>query len=177
MNSSSASIRIVCGLLVAGLCLLVFGCASTPKAKSYTIKIELDQALAGSSIQVDLIGANAVSDLPKWQSYSVSEYWQPGNAMRRNADKVVVAFGQGKNNIQFFDTKNPAWARWIAAGAMHLVVMVDLPGVGEDLAGSADPRRLILPLDAGQWPGNVTTVELLVQESGVRLLTPTKPAR
>jgi len=50
---------------------------------------------------------------------------------------------------------------------------VDLPGVDADKAGNADPRRLILPLDAGQWK-DPSAIEILIQESGARLLTPKK---
>jgi hypothetical protein len=160
-------------LVSAGLVgLLLAGCSSAPEPHNYDLRIELDPSLAGSSIQMDLIGANAVSDLPKWQSYSVTEYWQPGNVMRHDADKAVVQFGQGKPNVQVFASTDPAWNRWLTTGALYLVVLVDLPGISSDREGNADPRRLILPLDRAEWPGGVNTIALKVQESGIRLLTP-----
>ncbi len=159
---------------IAGVGLLLVGCASQPKARSYGLRVELDPALAGSTIQVDIIGANDVADLPKWQTYSVTSYWQPGNPMRRNADKATLEFGLGKNTVQTFDSDDPRWKRWIDSGALHLVILADLPGVPEDQPGNADPRRLILPLDAHQWPRGVSTVELRIQESGIKLLTPMK---
>ena len=155
--------------------LFLAGCESKPKARAYSIKVELDSMLAGSSIQVDLIGANELSDLPKWQTYSVSEYWKPGNAMRRNADKTVLEFGPGKPTTYVFAANDPAWNRWLGAGAMYLVVMVDLPQLSDDMAGNADPRRLIVPLDTRKWPKDAATLDLFVQESGVRLLTPMNP--
>lgn len=148
------------------------GCASAPKARIFNLRIELGPALAGSSIQLDLVGANSVSDLPKWQTYSVSDYWQPGDPMRRDADKAVLRFGQGKETVQVFPDTDPIWNRWLRTGALYLVVLVDLPGLAADREGNADPRRLILPLDAHEWNRDVTTIELRVQESGIRLLTP-----
>jgi hypothetical protein len=176
MNSPTSFPPLRRSLVVLAASLLISACASAPKPRAYTIEIALDSSLAGNSIQVDLIGANAVSDKPKWETYSVTEYWQPGNAMRRNADKVVLEFGQGKSNVQVFSSTDPAWKRWIAAGAQYLVVMVDLPGGGDDKSGNADSRRLLLELDAKKWPSSVdkSKIQLLVQESGIRLLTPMK---
>ena len=149
------------------------GCSSSvPTARNFNLKIEIDPALAGSSIQLDIVGANAVSDLPKWQTYSVSDYWQPGDAMRRDSDKAVIHFGHGKETVQVFSGTNPIWDRWVRTGALYIVVLVDLPGLAADRDGNADPRRLILPLDTHEWPSDVTTIELRVQESGIRLLTP-----
>lgn len=150
------------------------GCSSAPKPTQYSLKIEIDGALASSSIQLDIVGANAVSDLPKWETYSVSEYWQPGNPMRRDADKVVLSFGEGKPTVQYFSSDNGAWQRWLNSGARYLVLVVDLPGIAADREGNADARRLILPLDKRKWPRGVDVLELRVQESGIRLLTPMK---
>jgi hypothetical protein len=175
MKTKAPRILHLAAAFAAAFGLLLAGCESKPKPKAFSVKVTLDQALAGSSLQVDLIGANELSDLPKYQSYSVSEYWKPGNTMRRNADKVVFEFGQGKPMVQTFTAADPAWKRWMGSGAMYLVVMVDLPQLADDMAGNADARRLILPLDTKKWPKDVATIELLVQESGVRLLTAMKP--
>lgn len=164
----------VLALALAGIGLLGIGCSSAPRPGSYSVKLELAPSLAGSSIQIDLVGANAVSDLPKWQTLSVTEYWQPHNAQRRDADKAVLQFGPGKSNVQTFSSSDPIWNRWLATGAMYLVVLVDLPGISTDREGNADPRRLILPLDVKKWPSDVKTLDLRIQESGVRLLTPVK---
>ena len=160
--------------LIGLAALSLAGCTNAPAPRSYDVRIEIDPALASSSIQLDIIGANAVSDLPKLQSYSVSEYWQPGDAMRRDSDKAILQFGQGKPAVQVFSGSDPLWSRWLGTGAMYIVVLVDLPGLSSDREGNADPRRLILPLDRREWPDDVTTLQLRVQESGIRLLTPKK---
>jgi hypothetical protein len=157
-----------------GLSLVISGCASVPKPRPYTIKVELDPALVGSSLQVDLIGANQVSDLPKWESYSVTEYWQPDNVARRDARKATLQFGRGRSEAQMFSATDPRWSEWMSTGALYLVVIADLPGSWTDRAGNADPRRVILPLDSAEWGKGTETIEFTIQEGGVRLITPKK---
>ena len=163
---------------IAALALALAGCASilgSSKPVAQNIKITLDKTLENTSLQVDLIGANAVTDLPKWQSYSVTDYWQPGNTTRRDTDRVTLDFGPGKPAAQTFDIKDPKWKQWLATGAANLVIIADLPGVSTDKGGAADPRRLIIPLDGKSWKkSSADPIEILVQESGLRLLTPRK---
>jgi hypothetical protein len=170
------NLRITPGRFLATLCLLFIfsaGCSTLPRPRAYNIEIELDPALATGSNQVDLIGANS-ADLPKWSSYSMTDYWRADDAKRRDADKVVMRFGQGNRSVQTLLTIDPSWTRWEATGAQYLVVLLQLSGVTTDRDGNADPRRLILPLDRREWARGVTTIELRVQESGIRLMTPRK---
>lgn len=169
------SVRILL-LAACGLVLGLFAaCSTTPTPSRYTVNFTLDKALEGTSLQVDVIGANAVADLPKWQAYSITEYWQPGNTTRRDADKATLDFGRGKPLVQTLASTDPQWNEWLRTGALYMVVIADLPGVAADKQGNADPRRLILPLDKAAWPhGNKGAIEVLIQESGLRLLTPKK---
>lgn len=162
--------------LFLGLALLLLGgCASGPQPQAYSVTLTLDPALAGTSVQVDLVGANELTDLPKWQSYSVTEYWQPGNPFRRDARKYTVQFSRDQPNTQMLLVGDSIWREWLNTGALHLVIMADLPGAVTDQMGNADPRRLILPLDKAVWDSKVGTLQVLVQESGLKLLTPRKP--
>lgn len=173
MKLLSASLRP--GFLLAAVCaLFLAGCASAPQPKAYNVQITLDAPLQGSSVQIDLVGVNDTSDLPKWQTYSVTEYWQPGNPFRRDARKSTIEFGRGKPNTQGLLSTDPRWAEWLRTGALHLVIVADLPGAVTDQAGNADPRRVILPLDRAAWNSKTATLEVLVQESGLRLMTPRK---
>lgn len=170
--------RFVTPLLISVGAVLVggfAGCASAPKPKPYEVAVTLDPSLAGASLQVDLVGANELSDLPKWQNYSVTEYWQPGNAFRRDANKVTLNFGRGQPMTQTLSSTDPRWAEWLSTGAMHLVILADLPGPVSDQAGNADPRRLILPLDRAAWGSKTNRLDVVVQESGLRLTTPRRP--
>mgnify|MGYP000546895464 CR=1 FL=1 len=162
-------------LLLLACAVGLAGCASAPKPAPYTIKLTLDPSLAGTSLQLDIIGANTTSDLPKWQNYSVTNYWQPGNAFRRDARKVTLAFGRGQPTVQTLASTDAQWAEWLRTGAMHLVLVADLPGTVADQVGNADPRRLILPLDRSAWGSKVKEIDVVVQESGLRLMTPRRP--
>lgn len=154
---------------------LFAACASTPTPSRYTVNFTLDKTLEGTSLQIDIIGANAVADLPKWEAYSITEYWQPGNTTRRDADKATLEFGRGKPIVQTFASTDPKWNEWLRTGALYMVVIADLPGIAADKQGNADPRRLILPLDKAEWArGNKGAIDVLVQESGLRLLSPKK---
>ena len=160
---------------LALLSLLLGGCTTAPAPRAYNVKVTLDGSLADTSVQVDLVGANELADLPKWQSYSVTDYWQPNNAFRRDAQKATMQFGRGKPNAQVLLDSDPHWAEWLRTGALNLVIVADLPGAVTDQMGNADPRRLILPLDRAAWGRKVDTIEILIQESGLRLMTPRKP--
>jgi hypothetical protein len=165
-------------LVLAGLislASLLGGCATAPKPQAYSIKVELDPALAGTSLQVDVMGANKVSDLPKWESYSVTEYWQPGNVARRDARKATMQFGRGRPESQILAANDPRWSEWMNTGAQYLVILADLPGSWTDRPGNADPRRVILPLDKSEWVKGTGTIEFVIQQSGIRLVTPKKP--
>ncbi|MDR0353891.1 MAG: hypothetical protein LBI02_11305 [Opitutaceae bacterium] len=158
-------------LLAAALALAA--CTSAPKPVAHTIALTLDKSLENTSLQVDIIGANATSDLPKWESYSITEYWQPGNSTRRDTDRYTVDFGRGKPASQKIGSTDAKWTRWLQTGATYVVVIADLPGIASDQQGNADPRRLILPLDAKQWKkAGKAPIEIQVKESGLRLLTP-----
>jgi hypothetical protein len=159
----------------AVLALLLNGCASKPEPKAFAVKVTLDGPLAGTSVQLDFVGVNDLTDLPKWQSYNLTEYWQPNNAFRRDAQKFTMQFNRDKPNQQTLLATDQHWADWIRTGALHLVIVADLPGPASDQQGNADPRRLILPLDRAAWDAKTDTLEILVQESGLKLMTPRKP--
>ncbi len=159
-------------LLAAATVLTLAGCNTKPVPSAFNLQFDLDPSLAGTSLELDLVGANPVSDLPKWQTYSVSDYWQPGNVMRHDADKAELTFGEGKGTTQTFSSADPSWDRWLNSGATNLIILVDLPGISSDKEGNADPRRLIVPLDIHKWASN--TLVFRIQESGIRLMTPMK---
>ena len=164
----------------AALALFLTGCGSANKAANMltstkpvaqNIKITVAKTLENTSLQIDLLGANTISDLPKWETYSVTEYWQPGNTTRRDTVRFTLDFGTGKPASQTFSKKNEIWKRWLGTGCANLVILADLPGVAG--GGANDPRRLIIPLDAKSWKkSSGAPIEILVQESGLRLLTP-----
>ena len=161
---SRAAAVLVCGLVAAGCC-----------SRRYDIMVSADEGLrdatgAMPSIEVHVVGVNRL-EYSKWYSYSMGDYWLPGDPFRRDADKHVMKFGQGLPLSQTLDRNDPIWRRWEARKPNCVFVLAFLHGFGaeDDQAGSADPRRLILPLDCACWEN--PKIKLLVRSSGVRCLT------
>lgn len=147
------------------------GCNSTRvKPRAFEVILTIDKPLVGTSLQVDLIGANSLADLPKWTTYSVTEYWQPDNPLRRDDAHLCAQFGRGLPTKVTVSREHPHWQAWIKSGVAHLVIMADLPGVSNDQIGNADPRRLIIPLDKKLW-SRKAPLEILIQEGGIKLLS------
>jgi hypothetical protein len=157
-------------LAMAGLT----GCSS-PEPRAYSVAVEVDKPLVGTSLQVDIIGARKDADLPFWENLSVSDYWQPENSRRRDANKVTLIFDREQPKRAILPLKDVHWKQWLDSGAHSLVILADIPGVVAPPSGSIDPRRLILPLETGTWDDeNEDVIEVLVQESTLRVLTKRK---
>ena len=160
--------------LTALTLLVSSGCnSSTVKPRAFEVNLTIDKPLESTSLQVDLVGANALADLPKWTSYSVTEYWQPDNPQRRDASRITYQFGRGISNKITLSRDDVRWQPWLKGGVAYLVIMADLPGSAVDQNGNADSRRLIIPLDKKLWRRN-DSLEILIQEGGIRLQTKQK---
>jgi hypothetical protein len=132
------------------------------------------QAGGAPTIRVDLVGVNDV-DLGAWQAKPMSEYWEPGDPLRASAEfKHTMTFAEGRTAPQTLTKKDPIWNEWKSRGAMHLLVLADLPGAHQDLPGDTDDRRVVLPLDSSRWEAN-QAIKILLQRAGVRCETPPKP--
>jgi hypothetical protein len=157
------------------------GCSSCKPGKPgpigrYNVDVALDESLKTGSVLVDLVGANP-STLPRWEAYDMSKYWKEGDPMRRDADKVVLNFVSGQTLTNALAVTNPQWDKWKATGVTHLVVLADLPGAQASRPGSQDARRLILPLDECTWQSSTKVLKILVQRSGMVVLTPMRPSK
>jgi len=166
----SRFIRLSCVLLMAGAPLLFSGCASCMPAR-YNIEVSLHPSLKDSSMQVDLVGVNS-GGLSSWEGYSMSSYWKPNDAKRRDAlDKVTFDFLSGSTLSATLKSTDPVWNKWLARGVSHVVVLANQP-MQTDKPGNQDARRQILPLDNCHWAKGTSTLKLLVQQSGIEILTP-----
>lgn len=168
----------VAGGLLAGVAVLLAGCGSCKPGKAgaigrYSIEVALDESLKNSSVIVDLVGVNPTS-LPRWEAYDMAKYWKEGDPMRRDADKVVLNFVSGQSFTNTLPATDSHWDRWKMTGATHVLVLADLPGAQASRPGSQDARRLILPLDECSWPSKTKTLKVLVQRSGMVVLTPSR---
>jgi hypothetical protein len=156
-------------VLLLGFSLLLNGCGD--KTQTYNILLECDDVVAKKSVRVDLIPVSKI-DLPEWEAYPVSKYWQPQNTKRAGADKITKNFGLGQPKSYVLKLSDPEikakWRDWLNRRVSHLVVIADLDSVTDDAAGSADPRRKIIPLNKKSWP-DTSTLRILVQDGGVRV--------
>ena len=181
MNASSLVRSIFLAGLTTTLTLLVSGCSSCKpgkpgKTKAYHITVNLDESLKQSSVLVDIVPVTSASK-EKWDSYSMSSYWRPGDARRNDTtDKITLSFISGRlvNEIGRLD---PRWNKWLAQGVTHMMVLADLPGAPEDKPGSQDLRRQVLSLDSCYWPDKTTNLIVVVQKSGLTIQTPLRPAK
>jgi hypothetical protein len=142
----------------------------------YTIAVSLDESLKTSSVIVDLVGVNP-SGLPRWEGYDMAKYWSANDPMRRDADKVVLNFVSGQTLTNSLPARDSQWDKWRAKGVTHVLVLADLPGSPASKPGAEDARRQILALDECTWPSKTTTLKVLVQRSGIVVLTPGRFAK
>jgi hypothetical protein len=174
--------RLVLRLISGGALVLLMaafgGCSSCKPGKpgpigKYTIEVSLDESLKSSSVLVDLVGVNP-SGLPRWESYNMSNYWREGDSMRHDADKVVLNFISGQMLTNSLSVTNTQWDRWRSEGVTHVMVLSDVhvPADQGSRQGNQDARRQVLSLDQCQWPSKTKVLKVLVQRSGIKVLTP-----
>ncbi len=167
--------------VAAGVCLSAVACG----CKDPRVEVTLDSADAGlrdkigavQSIQVDIVGVNDV-EFRRWQQVSMNEYWEPDNAMRRSAKKVVMTFGEGYPSTQVLQDDNPIWKVWKdERQATRLFILAYMPWIQADQPGDADPRRIILPLKPDCWEGwfGNNEIPVVVGSGGLTPLRQPKP--
>ena len=171
----------IAGGFIVWLAAFMTGCETCKPGKpgatgSYTIDVSLDESLKTSSVIVDLVGVNA-STLPRYEAYDMGKYWKEGDPMRRDADKVVLNFVSGASLNMNVPVSDAQWAKWKSKGATYVMVLADLPGAQTARPGNQDARRQILPLDQCNWPDQTGTLKVLVQRSGIVVLTPMRATK
>ena len=72
---------------------------------------------------------------------------------------------------------DPQWDKWKARGVTHVLVLADLPGAQTGKQGSQDARRQILSICKCSWPDGTKDLKVLVQRSGIVVLTPARAAK
>jgi hypothetical protein len=170
--------RLVAGGMLLALAAVLDGCSSCKPGKpgpvgKYAIDVSLDESLKSSSVLVDLVGVNP-SGLPRWEAYDMNKYWREGDLMRHDADKVVLNFVSGQTLTNSLSVTNAIWDRWKSQGVSYVLVLADISVRGESRPGNQDPRRQILSLGKCQWPSGTKALNVLVQRSGIKVLTPAR---
>ena len=170
--------RLVAGGMLITLMTVFAGCSSCKPGQpgrigKYTIEVSLDESLKSSSVLVDLVGVNP-SSLARWEGYDMGKYWREGDPMRHDADKVVLNFVSGQTLTNSLSSTNAIWDRWKSQGVTHVLVLADITVRGESRTGNQDARRQILSLGECAWPNKTKVINVLVQRSGVKVLTPAR---
>jgi hypothetical protein len=137
----------------------------------YGIEVVLDDSLKSSSVIVDLVGVNP-SGMARWEAYDMAKYWKEGDPMRHDAEKAVLTFVSGQATNKTMLATDPLWAKWKSQGVAYVFVLADLPGVQVSKPGAQDARRQILSLDKCTWASGSKQLKVLVQRSGIVVLTP-----
>jgi hypothetical protein len=158
--------------IVALLSLCGTGCHSVPTPKAWNVSIVKETA---ATIDVDLIG---VSSLEKsdWANYNLNDYFNNPNDPRRkealqSGDLVTFALKKGEASVLKIDDAH--WKKWFTHGASELLILAKLPGV---FSGSGDdPRRKFLYLGKSDWKAQKKTIEIEIQNTRIRVLTPQVP--
>ena len=101
------------------------------------------------SVEVDVVGLTE-SEVPRWQAYSMNDYFQAECKFRASAERHPFTFSDIRHDPVTIGKKDPLWTQWKRNGATHLCITANIPGVWQDQAG-VDGRKLILPLDKKKW--------------------------
>ena len=162
----------VLGLLLFGL--LTGGCSSMRGSRP--VNVTASDPICKKSVEVHLVGINS-SEKDLWETMSMTDYWTPGNQLRKSAKDYayVIQFGQGPCMVTL-GKKDPIRRIWKNRKAEYLFVLADLPGVFTDSTGNADARRLQLPAtNSKRWAWRDKKIDIRIEESNIVSLTIPKP--
>ena len=162
----------ISGLLLFGL--LTGGCSSIRGSRP--VNVTASDPICNKSVEVHLVGINS-SEIDLWKTMSMTDYWTPGNQLRKSAQEYtyVIQFGQGPCTVTL-GKKDPIRGTWKNKKVQYLFVLADLPGVFTDSAGNADARRLQLPAtNSKRWGWRDKKIDIRIEESNIISLTVPKP--
>jgi hypothetical protein len=160
---------------------MVTGCNNTPQMAPRDVRVTLDETMRErdgklKSVQVDLIG---VSDQEKdrWTNIPVNEYWKD-SSLAASANKYTIKFDYKENNqaSKMLSKNDPIWSRWAQNGAMWLIAIEDVQGLGGSGMGGVDPRRLVIPLDKHRWE-ELGEIKIISSRSGLTYTPQPKPVK
>jgi len=163
----------------------IAGCGCKHEPDRHPVVVRLEGFDDRPAIDVHIIARNA-AESARWENYSMSSYWRPGDLTREGIGdaKYVMHFGPDKPTTQSFSPKSDPkewqrlWAKWEGQHATQLFILAFLPGNPsqpfEDRPGNLDPRRRVLPLDRCRWNANQQTIRCVLKSDSIEVLTPPK---
>lgn len=151
---------------------IVLGGCGGPSYGRHSIEVSLSDALKGKTVEVDMIGANNEQAVETWRTQDVTKYFSAVDSSRREAvGRQEFRFSAGDSGNKTLSAQDPAWdGAW--KGSQSVVVLANIPFLEGEGGKPTDPRRVVITLQRGVWEGE--KVQVLVGESGVRILTPQK---
>lgn len=163
--------RIPMLLVLSFVVMSAVGCGPSKKVATFNYRVALSESLRDSdsgfvpSIEIDVVGVNEI-EKPEWDGLDVDTYFSPSNPRRGDTDRVLLAFSNEMPEPRTLDVKQPIWDVWRERGATHVFFLARMRKPTD--AGSADPRKLVLPLSTEFWnPGQ--WIEIAVTPTGLEL--------
>jgi hypothetical protein len=157
--------------------LATVGCCDKKPVK-YDITVSLDEdmrkSLGDRKLEVHLVGISEKQN-ERWQTYSMTKYWQPGDTLPKSLPTHVMNFDPNKPQTQTLSQKDKIWDTWLNNGANRVYVLALLPGMISDAEGDKDPRRQILPLACYRWLKRDKNIQIIVQKTGLNTVSLLRP--
>jgi hypothetical protein len=110
------------------------------------------------SIEVHIVGISDV-EYKEWASKSMTQYWEPDDALRttmvRKGYASVMTFGEAQPKRAILYRSAAVWDLWDAKGSRNLFILANFPRGAQvkDQEGEMDARRRVLPLEKARWAG------------------------
>jgi hypothetical protein len=164
---------LILSLLCWSLLLLGATCSSQPpkpKPKRYDLHLTVGSGLSGASVQVDIIGTSARTDLARLEQHPISEYWKKDDKLRLESNRKSFTFSPSGPREATLSATDEIWNTWMRSGAEVLVIIADWTALHTDRPGTSDRRRAIVTIDEGYWH-KTPVIEVVIKESGITVTT------
>jgi hypothetical protein len=123
-----------------------------------------------ASIRVDLLGVTP-SEKVQWQNdVKPDDYWKPNSPIRNGALDRMLSNDFLAGKTWDVSRTNAMWDKWFSYHATELMVMADLPGGPYDNS-AFDRRRIFIPLDCKAWKAKDNTLQIVIEDNFIRVLT------
>lgn len=121
-----------------------------------------------ASIEVDLIGVASPNEENFLKSVSRDAYWNNPQIRddQRKLGNLLTKFPQ-QNQPWIVKEDNPQWKTWLNRGVYELFVIARLPEATGDW-------RVPVLIGKKAWRAKDRTIEIVVVDSGIQILTPSR---
>jgi len=155
--------------MCAIVAIAVVGCKSTSShGKPVAWNVHITKKTT-ASIEVDLVGVATANEENFLNGVSREDYWKPDSQIRNDQRKLsnLLTKFLRENQPWVVGRDDPQWRAWLGRGVFELFVVARLP----EATGN---WRVPVSLDKKHWKAKDKTIEIVVVDSGVQILTPTR---